>query len=318
MTHAVSTQAAALPSPSRSGALAAFIETTKPRITRLVTITSGVGFALAALSRPGGLAHLVVPALGCLAGTVASAAGANALNQWAERERDARMPRTCARPLPQSRLSPRAVLWPGLACCAAGVVTLWLACGKAPALVSLATILIYLLVYTPMKPLTPLATLVGAVPGALPPLIGWTAASPDAGLASLSHPGGWSLFLIMFVWQIPHFLAIAWLYRRDYALGGHAVLPVVDPAGGSTAAAVLVWAACLVPITLAPVLVVPSLGWAYMLVAGITGTLFFVQAARLALSRTAAAARRTFIASVIHLPVLLLAMVADAAASLLR
>src|SRR5690606_33660282 len=195
------------------------VETTKPRITRLVVITAGVGFALGALGQswtPGGL---VLAAAACILGTGLSAAGANALNQWWERDRDARMQRTARRPIPSGRLSPQAVLWAAVAMSVVGPLTLLLNVGAPAAALALATILIYVLLYTPSKPLTPLSTIIGAVPGALPPVIGWAAARPE--WAALAAPGAWSLFLIMFVWQVPHFIAIAWMHREDYARGGY-------------------------------------------------------------------------------------------------
>jgi protoheme IX farnesyltransferase len=291
---------------------ALIVETTKPRITRLVTITSGVGFVMAAIARPWSASELLIAAIGCMVGTAASAAGANALNQWMERERDATMPRTQRRPLPRGSLTPAVVFWSGLALCVVGVLVLWLAAGVAPAVVSAATILSYLLIYTPLKPVSPLATLVGAVPGALPPLIGWTAASKP-GFESLTEVGGWSLFAIMFVWQIPHFLAIAWMYKEDYAKGGYKVLPVIDPTGRATAWTILTWTVLLLPATLAPAWLMPGrLGWAYVAVATVTGLAYLVFAGRLSLNLTRSHARSTFIASVIHLPVLLVAMVAEA------
>lgn len=298
---------------SRAATIRALVETTKPRITRMVTVTSGVGFILAALLRESWtVGDLAITATGAMVGTALSASGANSLNQWMERGRDALMPRTCSRPLPTARVEPSWVLGFGVLCAALGVgVLAWLT-GVAPALVSLATVLIYVLVYTPSKPLTPASTLVGAVPGALPPLIGWCAAhvNPWDGLSDL---GGWSLFLLMFIWQIPHFLAIAWLYREDYARGGHRVLPVLDPSGVRTSAWILGTTALLVPATILPGVVMPGLlGWVTIIAAVVTGSAFGVLVARLARSRTREAAKRVFIASVIHLPILLVVMVSEA------
>lgn len=310
------TTAAALETPARLGA-AALYETTKPRITRLVTITSGVGFVLAALARPWTALELALAAAGCVLGTALSAAGANALNQWWEQDRDGRMPRTRRRPLPEGRLTPASVFWTGVALGVLGVALLWALCGPVPAAVSAATILSYLLVYTPLKPVTPLATIVGAVPGALPPLIGWTAGSGAPGWASLAEPVGWALFLILFVWQVPHFLAIAWLYRDDYAQGGYKVLPVVD-SGERTSAAILAWSVLLVPVTLAPSLMAgPGPGPVYGWIALLSGIAYLYFASRLAISRSRRDARTTFIASVIHLPILMVALVADPLAAAL-
>jgi len=259
--------------------------------------------------------------VGCALGTALSASGANALNQWWERERDAVMPRTCARPLPQARVTPRQALVCGLVFSALGVGML-AAVGPAPALVSLATILIYVLLYTPLKPVTTVNTLVGAIPGALPPLIGWTAAASGnplragsgvGGLGALLEPGGWSLFALMFVWQIPHFLAIAWMYRDDYAKGGYRMLPIADPDGRRTANTILLWAVLLVPATVAPaVLLHDRLSLVSVVFAVLSGAGYVALAVRLWRTREIKHARAVFIASVIHLPLLLIVMVADA------
>jgi len=298
------------------------VELTKPRITKMVTITAGVGFAMALVAGVGPasgftLAGLLWITFAVALGTALSSSGAGALNEWWERARDARMHRTRTRPIPEGRLTPRAALWVGLATSVAGVGLLWVGANWTAALVALVTIVSYVLIYTPMKPHTPLATLVGAVPGALPPLIGWTAVAggPWHGLGAA---GGWSLFLIMFVWQIPHFLAIAWKHRDDYARGGFKVLPVVDPSGVRTSWAVMLWSVALLPVSLAPVSAMNGvLGWPYALAALVLGAGMFFFAAQLALSRTDVHARRLFFASIIYLPLLLLAMVADAAASVL-
>jgi heme o synthase len=301
--------ASARASSLRSTAGAIF-EASKPRITRLVTITGAVGFILAAIGRTWTAADLLIAALGCLAGTAVSAAGANTLNQWMERERDARMPRTASRPLPEGRLTPGLALASGIAMSLVGLGILGLLCGPAPMLVSAATILTYLLVYTPLKPITPLSILVGAVPGALPPLIGWSAALPEQGLASLLLPGAWVLFLIMYIWQIPHFLAIGWMYKDDYAAGGYKILPVVDPTGRRTARAIFVWSIALVAVTLAPALLMnPAPGAVYATVAGLLGIGFFLLALRVVRTRERTDAKRAFVASVIHLPLLLVALV---------
>lgn len=291
--------------------LAAVYELTKPRITRLVAITSSVGFTVVAVGQHWRAGELIVHAFGCVIGTMLSASGANALNQWWERDRDALMPRTCARPLPQARVTPRAALAWGLGFSALGVGTLALI-GAAPAMVALATILLYVLVYTPLKPITTLNTIVGAIPGALPPLIGWSAASTN-GLQSLTEPGGWSLVILMVIWQIPHFLAIAWMYREDYARGGYKMLPLLDPSGRTTSRTILVWAIALVPATVAPWWLMPDrLSPVYAVVAVVAGVWFIRLCLRLRGSCTVVDARRVFIASIIHLPVLLMVMVADA------
>ncbi|MBY0262335.1 MAG: heme o synthase [Phycisphaerales bacterium] len=291
-------------------------ELSKPRITRLVTITAGVGFALGAIGQSWSTSDFLLRALACLIGTALSSAGANALNMWWERARDARMDRTAHRPLPDGRLSPGVALGAGLALSLLGVLTLLLI-GPAPALVSLATIVTYVLVYTPMKPLTRWNTLVGAVPGALPPVIGWAAAASgnhlSLGLESLLTPAAWALFILMFVWQIPHFMAIAWMYREDYARGGYRMLPLNDPTGRLTFATILVWSIALVPATIAPVMLLEGrLGIISLVAAALSGAAFVGLCFRLYRTHERAHARAVFLASIMHLPLLLMVMVADA------
>ncbi len=309
-------QVAGHPFGAAPGGLAGAIwEATKPRITRLVTITSGIGFVLAGLVRRWEWPELAVTAAGALIGTALSAAGANALNQWMERDRDALMPRTCNRPLPQERLTAGLALLAGTILVVGGVGVLWALCGLAPALVSLATVLIYLLMYTPLKPITPHATLVGAIPGALPPLIGYSAAAAG-GLRSLMEPGALALFAIMFVWQVPHFLAIAWMYREDYAKGGYKVLAVMDSDGRRTSRSMLVWAVILIPAALAPAWTMkPMAAGVYGALALVMGLGYLWLIVKFARTRQRVDARRAFIASVIHLPLLLTLIVACAGLS---
>lgn len=299
------------PLRARHGDWASLVETTKPGITRLVTITSMVGFAMAALLRSWDPAHLYLQAIICLVGTALSAAGANSINQWMERDRDARMDRTSGRPLPSGRLTPRVVLIAGITLSLLGVSVLSMV-GLMPAMVSLACVVSYVLLYTPMKPFSTLSTFVGAIPGGLPPLIGWTAATRTEGLASLTEPLGLSLVGLMLIWQIPHFLAIAWMYRDDYERGGYAVLPVIDRSGTWTAATMALWALALIPATLLPAFLAPELlGLPYVILAGVTGVAYAVLALRLLAKRDRARARAVFFASIAHLPLILLAMVAE-------
>lgn len=290
--------------------LAAIYETTKPKITRLVMITAGVGFLLGAATNHTLGPALLLPGLGCLLGTALSAAGANALNQWFERDRDARMPRTADRPIPSGRLEPQVALVAASTLALAGVAILLITTGIVPAMVSLFTILLYILLYTPLKVATPWSTHIGAIPGALPPVIGWTAAHPEDPALSLIAPGAWLLFAIMFFWQLPHFLAIAWMYRDDYAKGGYRVLPVLDPSGKRTSRQILLWTVILFVVTLLPTWVISArTDYVFLAVAIVSGSLFMYLALRSARSRTRQDARRTFLASVIHLPVLLLTLV---------
>jgi len=310
--------------PMAAGSLrdqaAAAYELTKPRITRMVAITAGVGFTMAAIGRPWTSTDLIVSAVGCILGTSLSASGANALNQWFERDRDALMHRTRTRPLPEHRLSAAAALWIGLALGFLGVLMLWALCGPAAALVSAATIILYVLLYTPLKPVTALNTLVGAIPGALPPVVGFAAAwgvgatTPWTAIVHpLIQPVAWSLFLIMLVWQVPHVLAIAWMHRDDYARGGYRMLPMTDPTGRTTAFTMSAWAITLIPVCLAPVLLMPELlGWLYASLAILLSGLFAAMCLRLLRTSERKQVRMAFFASIIHLPLVLMAMVADA------
>ncbi len=298
---------------ARSG-LAAIVETTKPRITRMVVVTAVIGLVLAALQAgQRSWIELGVALLGVVVGTSLSASGANSLNQWWERHRDARMDRTRLRPIPAGIVSPRAVLLAGLVMSVLGAGVLWLVNGPVPAAVALVCTLSYVVLYTPMKVWTPWSTLVGAIPGALPPLIGWTAISGPANFATVLDPMGLSLVAIMTIWQLPHFLAIAWMYREDYAKGGYKVLPVLDPTGRATSIAMLITAAMLVVVSLLPAWTMPErVGVAYVAIALLSGLAYLGLCVRLARTRTVAFARRVFIASVMHLPLLLVALVADA------
>jgi protoheme IX farnesyltransferase len=297
-----------------SGAFSAILEATKPGITRLVVITSGVGFAMAAMSlRVAITPSMAVAAIAALLGTALTASGANALNQAIEWRRDARMPRTSGRPIPSGRASLQRVVAFSMGLCVTGLAILGLFCGLVPALIALVTILSYVLIYTPLKPVTHWATVIGAVPGALPPLIGWTAAQPDAAFGALAQPGGWAIFAIIFVWQLPHFLAIAWKYRDDYRLGGYKVLPVIDPSGRRTSRAILFWTALLIPVSALPAMALNTvLGPAYVVFALLAGAFFAWPALRLARTRHPRDAMRTFIASVLYLPAILLFMSAEA------
>jgi len=313
----------------------AMIELTKPGITRMVLVTAVVGFVLGIFGSPAPLWMIAISFASCMVGTALSASGANALNQWWEGARDGLMERTRGRPIPSGRLHRDTALLIGLGCSIAGVGILLLGSGLAAALVSLATILSYVLIYTPMKVRSPLATLVGAVPGALPPLIGWCAArtvgtgwgggegGAGAGLVGanalspLAEAGGWALFTLMFVWQLPHFLAIAWMYKDDYAKGGHAVLPVFDATGRLTAWCVLITAMLLVPVSVLPMLACSDrLGCVSATVAGCVSIVF--AAACLPMLRESkagsisrATAKRVFLASILHLPLVLLALVGE-------
>jgi protoheme IX farnesyltransferase len=267
-----------------------WVELTKPRITTMVVFTTLVGFVMSA---PGPVPILAL--LAALAGTAFVAAGAAVLNQVLERRTDALMLRTRGRPLPAGRVTATEAAVFGWALSALGLGLLLWRSGPLAAAVAALTLLSYLAIYTPLKRRTPFATLVGAVPGALPPVIGWAAAQRSL------DGGAFVLFAIIFLWQVPHFLAIAWLYRDDYARAGFPMLPVLDRDGAFTARQTVIHslALLLVSLTAAGLGGAVYLGGAFVL--GVALTLF---ALRLASARNLAAARGLFLASVVYLPAL--------------
>lgn len=291
-------------------------ELTKPGITKLVTITALVGLGLGGLhygsiETPLDWIRLI---LGVGFGTAIASGGANALNMWYESDRDAAMKRTRVRPIPSKRLSPRFVLLFGLAMTILGCLILALTSGMVPALVALVTAASYVLIYTPLKPITITNTLIGAVPGALPTMIGTTAVAPGSGFSPLVEPIGLMLFCIMFLWQLPHFFAIAWMCRVDYEAGGFRMLPIVDPVGNHTAATMVVTSALLIPAGLAPLWITPELTsiWATGLASILLGGMLLVLSFKFAIKRTDRAARVAFFGSIVHLPVYLIVLVAEA------
>ena len=281
--------------PSRA---ADFVELAKPRITSLVLVTAAVGYALGNRGAFDGVAFLVF-----LAGTALLCSGASALNHYIERGTDALMERTRRRPIPAGRLRPEEALLFGLALSSAGLAILAFVNALTLALGAL-SLLSYVLAYTPLKRVSSLCTVVGAVPGALPPLMGWAASHGSLGAA------GWGLFAILFLWQLPHFLAIGWLYREDYARGGFPMLAVTDKDGASTGRQAVLYATALLPVTLAAGMLA-SAGAGYLWGALILGLGFLGCAAAFAWKRTVAGARRLFLASVLYLPLVLGLMVFD-------
>ena len=276
-----------------------FVTLTKPRLNLLVLVTTLGGLYLA--SPDGVRTSLLVHTL---LGTALVAGGAAALNQVWERDTDRLMRRTSMRPVPQGRLGINEGTWFGVLLSSAGLIELTFGANAAAAAVALATSASYVLVYTPLKTRTSLATLVGAVPGALPPVIGWAAATGDITLPALV------LFGIVFFWQMPHFLAIAWMYRDDYARAGIPLLPVLEPDGRRTGQQALLYAAALWPVSLLPALV--GLADApYSIIATALGFVFIALAARFARERSMAHARRLFLFSITYLPLLWGALVAD-------
>jgi protoheme IX farnesyltransferase len=274
---------------------------TKPRVVLMVLVTTLVGYYVA-LSGPADWARVIH----LVAGTLLAAGGTLALNQYRERDIDGLMSRTRLRPLPDGRLMPLEALLFGTAITVVGLAYLAALVNLLSALVTAAIVVLYLFVYTPLKLRTPLATLVGAIPGALPPVTGWVAARDDAGV------GAAVLFGILFLWQLPHTLAIARLYRDDYARAGVLVLPVVDEHGGSTERQMMTGVLGLLVVSLLPTLIGLA-GGVYFAGAFMLGLAFTVASAIQARSRTSAAARRVLFASLLYLPVLLALLAFDKA-----
>lgn len=277
----------------------AYVVLTKPDVTFLVVITTVSGFYL------GSRGPLDWTLLLCtLAATMLVAGGTAALNQYIERDMDAAMRRTAARPLPAGILQPREVLAFGLGTLALGTLWLALAVNWLSAFLAISTSLLYLGLYTPLKTRTPLATAVGAFPGALPPLIGWAAAR-----GSLSREA-WLLFAILFFWQFPHFLSIAWIYREDYARAGIRMLPVVDRSGDHTFRQIVVMSAILVPVSLLPA-VMGLAGIRYFFAALVLGMILLQFSLWAARHRTNTRAKWLMHATVAHIPILLGFMIFD-------
>jgi protoheme IX farnesyltransferase len=277
----------------------AFAELGKPRVVVMVLLTTFVGFYLGSLGVTDYLRLL--PAL---IGTALAAAGTLALNQYIERDIDAKMQRTRMRPLPDGRLQPAEAAAFGVAATLAGLVYLALAVNTLSAAVTAIITISYLFLYTPLKRRTPLCSIIGAIPGALPPLTGWTAARGAFGVEA------WILFAILFLWQLPHSLAIARLYRDDYARAGIRLLPIVEPDAKSTGRQIVINCLALLVVGLLPTLVGLA-GPVYFIAALIFGGLFLGYGVAFALSRTATAARQLLFASLLYLPATLLVMALD-------
>ena len=279
--------------------LVAYLDLSKPRVVVMILVTTLVGFYLAS---PAAVDFPLL--LHTLASTALAAAGTLALNQYLERDLDGMMLRTRMRPIPAGRLEPREALVFGALVTAIGIAYQTLAVGALAATVTAATTASYLFLYTPMKRWTPLCSFVGAVPGALPPVTGWAAAADSLGIAA------WVLFAILFLWQLPHSLAIARLYRDDYARAGIRLLPVIDPDGESTGRQIVTNSLALLSVALLPTLVGLTGAWYFFsaLVLGLGLLGFSIQLAR---TRALADARRLLFASLVYLPVLLAVMALD-------
>ncbi len=279
--------------------LAVFADLVKARLTTLVLLTTLVGFYL---GWRGPMNYLLL--FHTLLATALVAAGASALNQWIEMDYDAKMPRTQDRPLPSGRMQPVSAMLFGGVSSVCGLVYLAFAVNLLTSVLGSVTLVSYLFIYTPLKRVTWINTLVGAIPGALPPLMGWTAARNQ-----LSGEG-WALFAILAFWQLPHFFAIAWLYRDEYAKAGFVMLPHVDPDGSRTAQQSISNTLALLLVSLFPYLWQIS-GRGYLVVALALGLAFLMLAIRFSRQLTRSSARQFFLASILYLPLLLTALVLD-------
>ncbi|MDQ2949787.1 MAG: heme o synthase [Acidobacteriota bacterium] len=278
-----------------------YIELTKPRITWLILMSTGVGYFFGARHLSG--AHWLT-LLHTIIGTGLIASGTAALNQWYEREADGKMRRTMARPLPSGRITANRALWFAIAISLLGFIELTLAVNVLTGLLGLFTLASYLFIYTPLKQRSPHSTTLGAIPGAMPPLIGYAAAS-----GTLTWEA-WTLFAILFIWQFPHFYAIAWMYREDYERAGIKMLPVVEPDGVSTSRQILIYMLVLLPISLLPKFF-SMVGNFYLFGAVALGLLFLWSGIRISLDRSRQRARSVLLTSVVYLPVLYGLMLLD-------
>lgn len=272
------------------------LDLTKPRITLMVVLTTALGFYLGS-PRPFPLLTLIH----VLVGVSVLAAGAAALNQVVEKDADSRMRRTAQRPIPAGRVDAWRARQFGIALSVVGVAYLLFFVNALTAGLGIFTLGSYLFVYTPLKKRSPVATLVGAVPGAVPPMMGWTAVRGELDL------GAWILFGILFFWQLPHSLAIAWVYREDYERGGFALLPLRDPTGKKTSRHMVLTCVALVTTSLLPTAVGVS-GLVYLVAASVLGLLFLGSCVGFATSQTALAARRVMWVSILYLPAVLAVM----------
>jgi protoheme IX farnesyltransferase len=274
-----------------------FVALAKPRLNMLVVASSLAGYVIG-----GGDMSNAMMVVSTVLGTGLVAGGASGFNQVIERQPDSLMRRTRLRPVPDGRLQPGESLLFAAAIGMSGLVVLGAGVNLLSASVALVTLLIYVLIYTPLKRRSSFATVVGAIPGALPPVIGW------AGARGALSEGGWVLFAIVFLWQLPHFLAIAWMYREDYARAGFPMLPVIEPDGRSTGRQAVYYCAALLPVSLAPTLVGLTTT-AYFAAALVLGLLFLALTLQFARTRAVPDARRLFFGSIIYLPLLWTVMI---------
>jgi len=277
----------------RSTALFDYLELTKPEINFLIAITAATGFWIGCPAAPAHFSSM--PFIHTLLGTVFVASGAATLNQLIEFPYDAQMRRTARRPLASGRIARPHALWFGVLLSVFGVLYLAISTNALASLLAGLTLLSYLFLYTPLKRITPLCTLVGAIPGAAPPLIGWAAARGHL------DPAAWVLFAIVFLWQFPHFMSIAWMYREDYARAGYLILP-----RGKNRNRFVMWGTVVASAVLLPVGLIPAIrhlsGLVYCGVAVAIGGIFLYYSVRFVIDRTNAAARQLLLVSILYLP----------------
>jgi protoheme IX farnesyltransferase len=284
---------------ARDASVAEYVALMKPGLTTMSVCTAAGGAYLGADGHPP--ATLI---LNLVLGTFLVGAGAAALNQLIERRSDALMKRKEQRPIPSGALTPLQGLVMGLLCAGGGIAYLFLTTTALAGTLALVTVLVYLLLYTPLKRVTHLSTAIGGIPGALPPVIGWVAVGRGFSLEA------YLLFLFLFMWQMPHFLSLAWMYRRDYSRGGYRLLPEFDASGGVTGRLTLLYCAALTPVAISLALV-GLMGWIFLGGALIAGGLFLAVAYRFAAAVTNENARRVFLASLVYLSVILALMLID-------
>jgi protoheme IX farnesyltransferase len=281
---------------SVTGYIGDYLELTKPRITVFILMSTAIGF-LCGTHLASSNAHIWLTLFHTLLGTALIASGTAALNQWYEREADAKMNRTRLRPIPSGRVTSARAFWFATLLSIAGFIDLWLGANRLTALLGAFTLASYLFVYTPLKRRSPHSTTIGAIPGAMPPLIGFAAA------AGTLTAEAWVLYAILFLWQFPHFYAIAWMYREDYARAGIRMLPVVEPDGASTARRMVLFSLVLLPVSLLPKFTAMA-GNVYLFGAAALGAVFVFAAMRALFNRSDLRARQVLLASIVYLPAL--------------
>jgi protoheme IX farnesyltransferase len=277
--------------------LAAYFELTKPRIAFMLVLTSAAGFYLGS---PAGFEFVLF--LNSVIGITLLAFGVATLNQYLERRTDALMERTAGRPLPTSKITPNEALIFGLTQCATAELYLWILVNGLTAILGLVVIVGYVLLYTPLKTRTTASTAIGAIPGAMPPLMGWTSSADNITL------GAWTLFTLLFLWQFPHFLAIAWMYKEQYAKAGILMLPVVESDGRVTARQIVIFTLMLLPISITPFFIGLA-GIYYLVGATLLGGWFLWASIDMARTKSVEKARRLLLVSVIYLPLIFALMV---------